>query len=83
MARVKSFRPARALAWAALLLASLGPVAIFVLYGLSRRWFYPDLWPDEWTFAPIWRQLTDPRTRAAAAAAPARPPPGQPAPSAR
>jgi putative spermidine/putrescine transport system permease protein len=67
MPRVKAFRPARALAWAALLLASLGPVAIFVLYGLSRRWFYPDLWPDEWTFSPLWRQLTDPRTRAALA----------------
>lgn len=71
MARSKPFTPSgrlvRALAWAVLLLFSLGPVAVFALYALSRRWFYPDLWPAEWTVGPFWRQLTDPRTRAALA----------------
>ena len=50
--------------WAGLL---FGPIAIFVLYGFSTHWFYPDVLPAEWTVAPFVRLLSNPRTLSALA----------------
>lgn len=44
---------ARALGRGALWLAILLPLLIFPLSALSRRWFYPQLLPHEWTLAPL------------------------------
>jgi putative spermidine/putrescine transport system permease protein len=43
----------------------LAPVAIFVLHGFSRSWFYPAVLPETWTLEPFLRQLGTPQTRAA------------------
>jgi putative spermidine/putrescine transport system permease protein len=43
----------------------LGPILALMLYASSTHWFFPHLVPDAWTFAPLLRQLGDPRTRAA------------------
>ena len=58
-------RVMRLVLWALLVVFSLAPVAIFGLYAVSQRWFYPLILPSEWTAAPLLRQLRDPRTREA------------------
>ena len=52
---------------ATLYLLLLGPLVAFGLYGLSTRWFYPQLLPSEWTFEPLMRQLGSPQIQAALA----------------
>ena len=52
---------------ATLYLLLLGPLVAFGLYGLSTRWFYPQLLPSEWTFEPLMRQLGSPNIQAALA----------------
>jgi len=37
------------------------PIGIFVLYGLSTRWFYPAILPKEWTIQPLLNRLDDPQ----------------------
>lgn len=44
------------------LFALFAPVGVFMLYGFSTRYFYPDLLPDAWTAQPLLRQLRNPRT---------------------
>lgn len=46
----------------------VGPIATLALYALSTRWFFPQVLPAEWTFAPLLRQLGDPRTQASVGA---------------
>lgn len=38
------------------------PIGVFVIYGLSTRYFYPELLPQSWTLDPLLRQLRNPRT---------------------
>lgn len=38
------------------------PIGVFVIYGLSTRYFYPELLPRSWTLDPLLRQLRNPRT---------------------
>ena len=40
----------------------LFPSTIFGLYAFATRWFYPQLWPQEWSLAPLRRQLSNPQT---------------------
>ena len=40
----------------------LFPPTVFVLYAFATRWFYPQLWPQEWSLAPLRRQLGTPQT---------------------
>jgi putative spermidine/putrescine transport system permease protein len=41
------------------------PVAVFVIFGLSERYFFPELVPQRWTLAPLLRQVQHPRTLSA------------------
>ena len=45
-------------------LVLLVPPAIFLLHAFAARWFYPQLWPREWSLAALRRQLGDPQTGA-------------------
>ncbi|MGD9754720.1 MAG: ABC transporter permease [Acidimicrobiia bacterium] len=54
-------RAGRTLAVSAWLL----PLAVLGVQALSRRWFFPQLLPGTWTFAPLRAVLTDDRTMAA------------------
>lgn len=45
----------------------VGPILALGLYALSTRWFYPQLLPAEWSFAPLLRLLSNPRTQEALA----------------
>ena len=40
----------------------LFPPSVFILYAFATRWFYPQLWPQEWSLAPLRRQLSAPQT---------------------
>lgn len=43
----------------------IAPFVLFLLHAFSIRWFYPQLLPQEWTFDPFWRQISNPHTQAA------------------
>lgn len=43
----------------------IAPVAIFLLYAFSRRWFYPQLLPTEWTVQPFIERISNPKTTSA------------------
>lgn len=45
-----------------LLVLLFAPIAIFVIYAFSTRYFYPALLPREWTIEPFLRQIQNPRT---------------------
>lgn len=40
----------------------LFPPTVFILYAFATRWFYPQLWPQAWSLAPLRRQLSNPQT---------------------
>ncbi len=63
--RVAYARRARQVLIALLFSAWLLPSIVLVLHAFTTRWFYPQLWPAEWTGAPFMRQLTNPQTRQA------------------
>ncbi len=42
-------------------LVLLVPPTIFLLHAFASRWFYPQLWPREWSLAAVRRQLGDPQ----------------------
>ncbi len=48
-------------------LVLLVPPTIFLLHAFATRWFYPQLWPREWSLAALRRQLGDPQTSASLA----------------
>ncbi len=43
----------------------LAPLALFVLYAFSTRWFYPQPFPQEWNPSAFTRLFADPRVRTA------------------
>lgn len=45
-----------------LYLILIAPLLLFVLYGFSSRWFFPQAFPAEWTMATFQRALDDART---------------------
>jgi putative spermidine/putrescine transport system permease protein len=45
----------------------IGPIAALSLYALSRRWFFPQLLPSEWTIEQLVRTLSAPQTQQALA----------------
>ena len=60
--RHRSGRTAALVAAAVLLLA---PFLLFVLYAFSKRWFYPQILPHEWTAEAFRRQIGDSVTTSA------------------
>ena len=55
-------RPGRLIALAVSGAAVLVPLTVFVLHAFSKRWFYPQVLPHEWTTATFLREMTDPQT---------------------
>jgi len=45
-------------------LVLLVPPTVFLLHAFATRWFYPQLWPREWSLTALRRQLGDPQTSA-------------------
>lgn len=45
----------------------IAPIGGLVLYALSERWFYPALFPERWSLAPLLRQLGSPQVQGALA----------------
>ena len=55
----------RALAWTSLVGLLVVPIGLFVIYAFAQRWFYPALWPAEWSTQAFERQLSNPQIHGA------------------